>query len=243
MRLTAAERPPSSSARDVNLLAVRYCAALLLTYFVATIAVVAQTPVTTWHYNNARTGANTTETVLTLTNVNYQTFGKRFTQPVDGFVVGHPLYLPGVSIPGQGVHNVVYVATMHDSVYAFDADNGNAAPLWMTSIFTNSPTGATTTPAATVKKNASTTGWTELGIVSTPVIDPTTGTIYLVAETYESGNVVHRLHALDVTIGQEKFGGPVIITATSLQNGVTTTFQDLYEMTGPGCFSPMAIST
>src|SRR4029077_18260260 len=107
------------------------------------------------------------------------------------------------TIPGQGVYNVVYVATMHDSVYAFDADNANAVPLWVTSILSYSPVGATSVPSS-VKRNASTTAWTEVGIVSTPVIDPATGTIYLVAETYENGSVVHRLHALDVTTGQQK---------------------------------------
>jgi hypothetical protein len=147
-------------------------------------------------------------------------------------VVGHPLYLPSVNIPGQGVHNVVYVATMHDSVYAFDADSASASPLWMTSILSYSPTGATSVPA-TVKKNSGTTGWTELGIISTPVIDPVTDTLYLVAETYENLNVVHRLHALDVTTGQEKFG-PTTIAASYTLNGTTTVFADLYQMNRPG---------
>src|ERR1700727_765930 len=88
----------------------------------------AQTPVTMWHYNNALTSANTTETLLTPSNVNIKTFGKLFTQPVDGIIVGQPLYLPGVAIPGSGVHNVVFVATMHDSVYAFDANVAGAPP-------------------------------------------------------------------------------------------------------------------
>lgn len=87
----------------------------------------------------------------------YQRFGKLFTQPVDGYVVGHPLYLPGVTMSGQSTHNVVYVATMHDSVYAFDADNANAPPLWVTSILTYSPPGVTSVPA-TVKKAAGVTG-------------------------------------------------------------------------------------
>jgi hypothetical protein len=165
--------------------------------------------------------------------VNSASFGKRFTQPVDGFVVAQPLYLPSVNIPGQGVHNVVYVATMHDSVYAFDADSAATSPLWMTSIFSYSPAGATSVPA-TVKKDTGTTGWTELGIISTPVIDPVTNTLYLVAETYENLKVVHRLHALDVTTGREKFGGPTTIAATYTLNGKTTTFADLYQMNRPG---------
>lgn len=197
------------------------------------VTVFGQLPVTTWHYDNARTSANTWETVLTPSNVNSASFGKFFTQPVDGFVVGHPLYLPSVNLPGQGVHNVVYVATMHDSVYAFDADNANAAPLWMTSILSYSAAGATSVPSS-VKRNGNTTAWTEVGIVSTPVIDPVTGTLYLVAETYENLKVVHRLHALDVTTGLEKFGGPTTIAATYTLNGPTTTFADLYELNRPG---------
>ena len=139
-----------------------------------------------------------------------------------------------MNFPGQGVHNVVYVATMHDSVYAFDADDAtDPTPLWMTSILTYSAPGATSVPAS-VKKGAGTTGWTEVGIVSTPVIDPATGTLYLVAETYESGNVVHRLHALDVTTGLEKLGGPTTITASYTLNGSTTVFADLYQLNRPG---------
>lgn len=210
--------------------------ALLLVLLFVQVPLLAQTPVTTWHYDNARDSANTTETLLTPANVNSHGFGKLFTQAVDGFVVGQPLYLPGVSIAGQGVHNVVYVVTMHDSVYAFDADNANMPPLWQTSIFTYSPAGATTVPA-TVKRVAGTTGWTEVGIVPTPVIDltgPGTGTLYLVAETYENGSVVHRLHALDVTNGQEVLGGPTTIAATYTLNGTTTVFKDLYQLNRPG---------
>src|ERR1700680_5217464 len=121
-------------------------------FFITSADLLAQTTVTTWHYNNALTSAKTTETILTPANVNGAGFGKLFTQPVDGFVVGHPLYLPSVNLPGQGVHNIVYVATMHDSVYAFDADNANAPPLWMTSILSYSAAGATSVPSS-VKRN------------------------------------------------------------------------------------------
>lgn len=197
------------------------------------IRVSAQTSITTWHYDNARDGANTTETTLTPSGVNKNTFGKLSTKPVDGYIVGHPLYLPNVTIPGQGIHNVVYVATMHESVYAFDADSTSVTPLWMTSILSYSPAGATSVPS-TVTKDPGTTGWTELGIISTPVIDPATATLYLVAETYENSKVVHRLHALDVTTGLEKLGGPTTITATFTLKGATTTFTDLYQMNRPG---------
>jgi hypothetical protein len=206
---------------------------LMIILLLARVPTQGQTPVTTWHYDNARTSANTTESLLTPSNVNRRTFGKLFTQPVDGFVVAQPLYLPGISISSQGTHNVVFVATMHDSVYAFDAENPNASPFWMTSILAHSPAGATTVPA-TVKQATGTTGWTEIGIVSTPVIDPATGTLYLVAETYENGQVMHRLHALDVSNGQEKFGGPATIAATYTLNGVTSTFKDFFQLNRPG---------
>lgn len=194
---------------------------------------VAQTPVLTWHYDNTRSGSNTTETALTPANVNYKTFGKLSSKPVDGIVMAQPLYVPNLTIAGQGTHNVVFVVTMHDSVYAFDADDTNPSPLWHTSILSYSPAGATTVPA-TIKKDAGTTAWTELGIISTPVIDLVNSTIYVVAETYENSHVVHRLHALDITSGVEKLGGPTTISATYNHNGVTTIFKDLYQMNRPG---------
>ena len=167
----------------------------------------AQVAVTTWHYDNGRSGANTNETTLTPQNVNSKEFGKLFTQPVDGAVIGQALYLPGVTIPNAGVHNVVYVATMHDSVYAFDADTAtgkNARPLWHRSFLKQ---GTTPVPIA-LQRCGGVTRWTEVGIVSTPVIDPVAGTLYVVAKTYENSAFVHRLHALDVATGQEKTGSP-----------------------------------
>ena len=121
--LAATNWRPASFAFCANFRVVRFLSFLLLTLFFAGVHLLAQTSVTTWHYDNARTSANTSEITLTPSNVNSTSFGKLFTDPVDGFIVGHPLYLPNVNFPGQGVHNVVYVATMHDSVYAFDADD------------------------------------------------------------------------------------------------------------------------
>ena len=213
--LAVAKGRPASFAFFANFRIVRFLSVLLLTLFFAGVHLLAQTSVTTWHYDNARTSANTTETVLTPSNVNSARFGRLATLPVDGYVVANPLYLPECKRSGTGVHNVVYVATLHDSVYAFDVNSTSSSPLWKTSILNYSPAGATPVPAS-VKRVANTTGWTEVGIVSTPVIDPTTGTLYLVAETYENGSVVHRLHALDVTSGVEKAGAPVTIAATYL---------------------------
>ena len=188
--------------------------------------------VTTWHYDNARTGLNPNETILNLANVNPNTFGKRFDLPTDGAVVGQVLYLSNVSIPGKGAHNVMYAATMHDSVYAFDADSNtgaNASPLWQVSLL---PPGATPVPM-TVQGCSGVTGWTEVGVVATPVIDSASGTIYVVAKTYENGNSVFRLHALDVTTGTEKFGGAVQIAATYTLNGQTDTFDPHAETNRP----------
>ncbi len=188
--------------------------------------------VTTWNYDNTRSGVDSNETILNLANVNPNTFGKLFDIPADGMVLGQALYLPNVAISGKGTHNVVYAATMHDSVYAFDADSNagaNANPLWQVSLL---PPGATPVPV-NVQGCAGVTGWTEVGAVAMPVIDPATGTIYVVAKTYENGNNVFRLHALDVTSGAEKFGGPVQIQATYTLNGETDTFNPLAEINRP----------
>ncbi len=186
----------------------------------------AQVNVVTYHNDVARTGQNTSETWLTPSNVNKSSFGFRFSQPVDGFIVAQPPHLPNVLIPGAGTHNVVYVATLNDSVYAFDADNNtgsNSSPLWHVN-FTN-PTAGITTASGTSLPCQSTTGYTQSGIVSTPVIDPTTGTMYVVAKTNENGTVYHRLHVFDVTTGIDKFAAPVPIQGSfTTTTGTVVTF-------------------
>src|ERR1700691_6345317 len=191
-----------------------------------------QIPVTTWHYDTVRSGANPNETILTPQNVNEKQFGKLFTQAVDGQVVGQALYLPQVTIPGAGVHNVVYVATMNDSVYAFDADSAsgsNANPLWHTSFLGH---GVTPVPIK-LQGCGGTTFWTQVGIVSTPVIDPVSGTIYVVAKTYENSKFVHRLHALDVATGLEQTFSPIVISASYEYGGTTYVFEDMMQVNRP----------
>jgi outer membrane protein assembly factor BamB len=157
--------------------------------------------VLTQHNDVSRSGANPNESILTTSNVTESTFGKLFSLPVDGFVYAQPLYDPGVTISG-GTHNVVYIATAHDSVYAFDADTGE--PYWHVSLGTPVPSTVIKTFNILV----------EVGIISTPVIDPSSGTIYVVAKTYANDVQAFSLHALDIGTGAEKFGGPANIAAS-----------------------------
>ncbi|PYR98638.1 MAG: hypothetical protein DMG16_20325, partial [Acidobacteria bacterium] len=143
-------------------------------------------------------------------------FGKIFSYSVDGSIYAQPLYLPNVFIPGKGIHNVIYVATMKDSVYAFDADSNsgaNAAPLWQVN-FTNPAAGITAVPVDSTVQPYDQNIEGTIGILSTPVIDQSTNTMYLVARTKENGQYVQRMHALDVMTGAEKLGGPITIQAT-----------------------------
>ena len=168
----------------------------------------------TYHNDNSRTGQNTAETVLTPANVNPTQFGKLFSYSLDGQAYASPLYVANVNIPAQGFHNVVYVATEHNSVYALDADGLSGNPLWQITLGPPVPAGDTGECCDIT---------TEIGITSTPVIDPSTNTLYVVAKTKEgSNNYVQRLHALDITTGIEKFGGPVTIQASVAGSGTGT---------------------
>ena len=183
----------------------------------------------TFHNDNMRTGQNLNETVLTPANVNPTQFGKLFSFSIDGIAFASPLYVPNVSIPGKGSHNVVIVATENDSVYAFDADGLSSSPLWHVSFLKS---GVTTVPCGDVGECGDIP--VQIGITSTPVIDPATGTIYTVAKTKEGTNYVQRLHALDITTGADKFGGPVVLAASVPGIGVDSsggkeTFNSLRE--------------
>ncbi len=185
------------------------------------------TNVTTQRYDNLRTGANVTEVALTPQSLN-TTFGKLFTLPVDGYVNAQPLCVPKVAIPRQSARDLVYVATEHDGLYAFDATSANgSAPVWYDS-FVNDTLGIQSVPAGDV--GASGVG-PEIGIAGTPVIKLgatdasgcNTGTIFAVTATKEpsvSGyNYVQRLHAIDIATGAERAGSPVALQATVAGNG------------------------
>jgi len=167
----------------------------------------AQVNVTTYHNDNGRTGQNLQETILTTSNVNATNFGKLFSQSVDGYSYGQPLYLSDITINGS-THNVVYVATMNDSVYAFDADSNSG---------TDAAAGVTTVPTSNLHCSDPIT--TQVGIFSTPVIDTEKNTIFVVAHTLESGVYYFRLHALNLQTGAEQSGSPVVITATVAGTG------------------------
>ena len=187
----------------------------------------------TYKYDPGRTGQNTSELLLSPSNVNPNRFGKVFTRGIDGYAWAQPLYMANVNVPNVGYRNLVYVVTMHDSVYAFDADGKSTSPVWKSN-FTNTAAGITSMPGSDFG-----IWYPEIGILSTPVIDPNSGTLYCVAATKENGTHVYRLHALDVTTGAEKFGGPTLIQASvpgtgwGSNNGMVSFSPDL-EMNRPG---------
>ncbi len=168
--------------------------------------------VTTYKSNNQRTGWYNQETQLNTTNVNSNQFGKIGSFPVDGKVYAQPLYVPQVQTP-VGTYNLVFVATEHDSVYAFDADGSSTQPIWHTSFL---GTGVTSVPYTDVRSGDTTP---EIGITGTPVIDQSTGTLYVSVMTKEGTNYYHRLHALSIADGSERPNSPVIITGSVPGNG------------------------
>ncbi len=185
----------------------------------ATLTVGTGIDVTTYHYDNMRLGQDLSEKILTPTSVNQSTFGKLGAFAVDGLVDAQPLYAANVTIPNVGPRNVLYVVTEHGSVFAFDADsaNGNtSAYLWKVS---------TVLPGESSSDDRDCDAVTpEIGITSTPVIDRNRGAIYVVATSKDaSGNYLQRIHALDLTTGQELLGGPTTIAATYTGSGSNST--------------------
>jgi hypothetical protein len=158
----------------------------------------------TYHADRFRSGVNLQEFALTKSTIKSSTFGKVFKRVVDGQIYAQPLYVANLTIAGAK-HNVVFVATEHSSVYAFEADGRTTAPFWKRS-FINPSAGITT-----IAKPANALIAPEISISSTPVIDTSTSTLYVAVSTSESGSIVHRLHALSLTTGAEKFGGPIKI--------------------------------
>jgi hypothetical protein len=160
--------------------------------------------VLTYHNDGQRTGLNANETILNPTNVNASSFGKVFSYPVDGQIYAQPLVVPSLANIAGGTHNVVFVATEHNSVYAFDADGLSANALWRKNLGPSIPSNQVEGVSP------------EKGITGTPVIDGATDTLYVVAETLPG---VFKLHALDLHDGSEKFGGPAQVTATVAGTG------------------------
>jgi hypothetical protein len=187
---------------------------------------IAQTPLPTSRGDTRRSGANTNETILTPSNVNATSFGSLFSVPIDYQSLAQPLYVPSVKIGGQ-THNVIYVVTQADTVYAIDADNGSV--LWTASMLDGGTVASGGyLPCGTLG------GFAEEGIVGTPVIDQSSGTMYLVAKTVVNATVQHNLHLLDVTTGLDKVS-PVQIAGTSKSlKGTTMVFNSLHQKNRPG---------
>jgi hypothetical protein len=178
------------------------CAAILIP-----VALRAQIDVFTNRYDAARSGANLVETTLTAANVNVNEFGRLYSYPIDGAVYAQPLYVTGVVMHGIP-RNVLYVATMNDKVYAFDADSASSSPLWIADF--TSPPAVTPVPITDIV-SPTLNIFGNVGIESTPVIDRAAGALYLVARTKENGSYVQRLHALDITTGRARAGSPITI--------------------------------
>jgi hypothetical protein len=188
----------------------------------------------TYHNDPARDGANLQEYALTPSDVNSTRFGKLFSCSVDGAIYGQPLWVADLSVNGA-THNVVFVATEHDSLYAFDADTHPCVQLWSANLIDASHGGSTgeiTVPAGItgylVGRGAGDLA-PEVGVTGTPVIDPASGTLYLISKSVDPAQVkfYQRLHAIDLQTGKEKPGSPAIIAATypgSGDGGTTLTF-------------------
>ena len=208
----------------------------------ASIGVTDLAGVYTYRNDNLRSSVNSKEYLLTPSNVNTTSFGKIFTCTVDGSIYAQPLWVANVAI-GGGTHNVVIVATQHDSVYAFDADTGNGSACtqyWKATMLSPAyGAGAGATPVPPADTGETQDIITEIGITSTPVIDPATNSLFVVSKTKESGSYFQRLHKLNVADGTEKAGAPVTISASVTgsgdgSSGNTLPYVPLHQNQRPG---------
>lgn len=181
---------------------------------VASVGVTDLVGVTTWRNDRAHSGINAHEYALTSENVVSSRFGKLFSCPVDGWIFAQPLWMANLSVRGQR-HNVVFVATENDSLYAFDADGPGCKPVWPSPNVSLIPAGEKIASLDDLDFDSIALG-PFTGITGTPVIDPSSKTIYLVAitENTSTGEIIQRLHAIDITTGQERPKSPVVIAAT-----------------------------
>ena len=207
----------------------------------ATLGVTDLTGVYTFHNDLSRDGANTQEYALTPNNVNAGGFGKLASCPVDGAIYGQPLWVANLTVNGAK-HNVVFVATQHDSLYAFDADSSSCAtPLWHANLIDaahGAAAGETSMPYTAIA-GASGDVQPEIGVTGTPVIDPGTGIIYVVSKSTNSTQTAfyQRVHAIDLTTGLEKTGSPMTITGSVAgdgDGGTTVAFNPKQENQRPG---------
>src|ERR1700730_17310729 len=201
---------------------------------VALNSVALATDILTNRGDNARTGLNSTETILTPANVSSPSFGLRYNNPVDGPVFAQPLYVSNqpIVVGGQplGIHNVLYVATEHDSLYAFDADSGTQ--LWQVSLLQTGESPVQHDDHSTCTDSP--TG--EIGITATPAIDRSAGpngTIFVLMAGKNGNNFFHRLHAIDLSTGQDRLTA-VVSTASVTGSGPATSFIALQQRSRSG---------
>ncbi len=211
----------------------------------ATVGVTNLAGVYTYHDDPARDGANTTEYALTPANVNTMSFGKLFSCTVDGAIYAQPLWVAGVTVNGAK-HNIVIVATEHDSLFAFDADTSPCSQLWTVSLIDSNHGGTSgevpvsDTPGDALVGAGYGDVSPEIGVTGTPVIDPSTGILYVVSKSVSSTaglTFYQRLHAIDITSGAEKSGSPLAIQATfpgTGDGGTTDSFNEQQENQRPG---------
>jgi len=195
------------------------------------------TSVLTYHNDNLNTGVNSTESVLNPSNVNYNTFSKLYSTPVDGAVYAQPLYVPSVVVTGgpqAGTHNLVIVATQHDSLYAIDSNSGIV--VWQTTFVASGLPGATSITSVPSTDVGTSDTAPEIGICGTPVIDPATNRLYLAAKTKQilngdttNPNYVYTLYAVDITNGNATANANIVnsyvIADTDYNTGGTYTYR------------------